>query len=78
MIDHCVSAFLEAKKWEIYRIYVTDGLRVLGRLDQRYFDYFKPPETRTSEEIITGIKDKLTRLGGGNDESVFADGDTGA
>ena len=46
---------------EIYRIYVTDSLKVIGQLDQRYFDMIQPPkqETRTAEEIIDNITNKL-------------------
>ena len=45
----------------MYRIYVTDGLKHLASLDKRYVDLLKKPafETRTSEEIIEGIRSKL-------------------
>ena len=52
---------------ETYRIYVTDALKALGNLNARYFDWVNddvPVETRTSAEIIGGIKDKLRNLGG--------------
>lgn len=64
VIDHCVSAFLEYKKEDAFRIYVTDALKAYFHLNQRYEDWFKPQDIRTSEEIITSIKDKLARLGG--------------
>ncbi len=51
------------REWA-YRIYVTDGLKVLGGLNVRYADLFKPEEKRTAEEIISGISDRLNRLGG--------------
>ncbi len=47
-----------------YRYYVTDALKSLGGLNIRFADLFKPPETRTADEIIGGIKDKLQKLGG--------------
>jgi hypothetical protein len=47
-----------------YRIYVTDSLKHLAGLNIRYADVFKPKETRTADEIIGGIKDKLRQLGG--------------
>jgi hypothetical protein len=47
-----------------YRIYVTDGLKHLAGLNIRYADVFKPEETRTADEIIGGIKDKLRQIGG--------------
>lgn len=65
MIDYCVSAFLERRKEELYRIYVTDALKAQFRLNVRYADILKPAETRTSEEIIEGIKGKLKNLGEG-------------
>jgi len=38
---------------------VTDALKIIGRLDVRFEDWFKPEETRTAEEIISSIKQKL-------------------
>jgi hypothetical protein len=47
-----------------YRIYVTDALKVIGGLNIRFADLFKPEETRTAGEIIGGIRDKLQKMGG--------------
>jgi len=47
-----------------YRIYVTDSLKHLAGLNIRYADVFAPEETRTAEEVIDGVKDKLRKLGG--------------
>jgi hypothetical protein len=47
-----------------YRYYVTDALKFLGGLNIRFADTFKPPETRTADEIIGGISGKLQKLGG--------------
>ena len=46
---------------EAYRFYVTDALKALGGFDKRYADIieFKPPETRTPDEIIANIRSKL-------------------
>lgn len=51
---------------EAYRIYVTDALRLIGRLNIRYFDMINPgvEETRTAEEIIDSISAKLAKAGG--------------
>ena len=49
-----------------YRIYVTDSLKYLAGLNIRYADMFAPEETRTAEEIIDGLSDKLRQLGGEN------------
>lgn len=59
-----MSAFLEYQKEELYRIYVTDALKAAYKLNIRYKDLFAKPETRTSDEIISGIKGKLKQLGG--------------
>lgn len=59
-----------------YRIYVTDSLKMISEntskyaggssFSTRYYDLIKKPiaETRTSEEIIGGIKNKLNLLEG--------------
>lgn len=59
-----------------YRIYVTDGLKMIAentqrfaggsRFERRFWDVIKkvPEETRTSDEIIQGIRDKISLLGG--------------
>lgn len=46
---------------KMYRIYVTEGFRHLASLDKRYTDLLKKQsiETRTSDEIIEGIRNKL-------------------
>lgn len=67
MIDCCVSAFLQEKKKELYRVYVTDALKAQFKLNIRYADIFKPPEKRTAKEIISGISEKLNSLGGENE-----------
>ena len=45
-----------------YRIYVTDSLKYLAGLNIRYADLFVPEETRTADEIIDGIRDKLQMI----------------
>ena len=52
-----------------YRIFISDYLKGLGRFDgQRYIEVIanlhKPVETRTADEIINGIKGKLSMFGG--------------
>ncbi len=66
-----------------YRIYVTDSLKAIAENTSKYAggSYMrirfadilnpKPEETRTPEEIISGIKGKLAKLREeGNSESV--------
>lgn len=51
-----------------YRLYVTDALKVLGDFNERYADLInnKPgtEDSRTAEDIITHIKDKLRSMQG--------------
>ena len=60
------ARFKQADRDFAYRIYVTDALKIIGRIDQRYYDFIKPRvvETRTADEIISNIKEKLIKLGG--------------
>ena len=46
---------------KMYRIYVSEGLRHLANLNKSYMDLLKKKEidTRSSEEIIEGIRNKL-------------------
>lgn len=65
-----------------YRVYVTDALKTITEntakyasgsyMKVRYFDAEspKPPETRTSDEIIGQMKIKIARIGGGDDRPV--------
>lgn len=63
-----VSARFENEMRELtYRIYVTDALKAIARADKRYADFWDKrtvDETRTADEIIGGISDKLKKLGG--------------
>ena len=65
-IDYCISAFLDKRKEELYRIYITDALKEYLHLNIRYADLFKPQETRTAKEIISRLNldwkdDKMKR-----------------
>lgn len=68
IIDHILSEVSAENKEQAYRIYVTDMLRaILGwtgnKVEVRYADIVNATpdreETRTPEEIIESIKDKL-------------------
>ena len=60
-----------------YRVYVTDALKTITEntakyaggsyMKVRYYDLEnpKPVETRTPDEIIGKMKDKIARIGGG-------------
>lgn len=60
------SRCVEHDREEAYRIYVTDALKLMGKLNLRYFDMVSPgvEETRTSEEIVDSISAKLKKAGG--------------
>lgn len=45
-----------------YRIYMSDAMKILGRLDVRYADIIRPEEKRTAEEIKGSIMDKLQKM----------------
>lgn len=65
-----------------YRVYVTDCLRLIGEnvaplnrgayIQTRFSDLMnpKPEETRTPEQIIDHMKDKIAGIGGDGNEFV--------
>lgn len=71
VIDHYISYFNKEQKDKIYKVYVTDVLRSISEntaksvqgsyIKARYLDIIDPPkeETRTPEEIIENIRNKL-------------------
>ena len=73
MIDHCISRLnLEAEE-KLYKIYITDSLRLITRNKFRYFDLLaemkrKPAdviaEKQDAEKIISKMKKTLGNLGG--------------
>ena len=80
MIDHCVGFFQKKQEEKLYRVYVTDALKALcdntskmisGKavtMNMRYKDLIdnepQKEDTRTAEEVINHITDKLQRLKG--------------
>lgn len=73
VIDHCVAEIKKENELEVYRVYITDCLRLIAKnvapiahgeyIGKRYAEIIhpKPEETRTAEEIIDSIKQKLAR-----------------
>lgn len=71
---YVVSRYKMYQQEMAYRFFVTDELyyinnNVVGmtggsRLQTRFYEILHPPkeETRTSDEIINGLKDKLRKL----------------
>lgn len=66
MIEHCISAFRKFQEEKAYKIYVTDALYHLARLNMRYADAIKSQkvEERSASEIIKGLSAKLDKIGG--------------
>lgn len=78
MIDHCVGFFQRRQEEEQYRIYITDALKTLtentakmfggATMKMRYAELIDPEpqkeETRTAEEVVDSIKEKLEKLKG--------------
>ena len=51
---------------DAYRIYVAEALRGIAGMNVSYLDCIKehPIETRSADEIISSVSDRLARLGG--------------
>lgn len=73
VIDNYISYFQKRQKEKAYQVYVTDALKVIAEntsringgayMNARFLDIIEPHiETRTSEEVIETIKDKLSRM----------------
>ena len=70
VIEHYIAFFKKETQDKSYRIYVTDALQLLTKkfggeyLKNRFADVIEPhiEETRTAEEVIADIRDKITRL----------------
>ena len=71
VIEHYISYFHKIQKEKVYQIYITDTLRLITEntakfvggsyIKMRYADMIEPvkKETRTPEEIIENIRNKL-------------------
>ena len=59
---------------DVLKILAENSARYAGGsyMKSRYYDLIhpKPEETRTPEEIIGNMKEKIARIGGGDAESV--------
>lgn len=80
VIEHCISTLNTIRKEEVYKTYLTEVLRGIGKqvgveFSKSYHDLIesmKPQkeETRTADEVIDGIKDKLQKIRGDTVESA--------
>lgn len=72
VIEHYIAFFKNEQRKKAYMIYVTDTLRVISEntsrnggkyMNKRFIDVIEPHvEERTAEDIITSIKNRLSRL----------------
>lgn len=70
-MNYCLARYAEEQKRKAYNVYVTDALKMIaentakfaggGYINVRYIDIIepRPVETRTPDEIVQHIKDKL-------------------
>ena len=78
VIDHCVAALKLENEKKAAVIYITDTLKMINEnvtrigggstLKARYVDFIQQTEqkeeTRSADEIINNIRDKLRMMGG--------------
>ena len=74
VIEHYIAFFKKEQHEKAYKCYVTDALRIITEntakangghyLQARYAEMIEPrkEETRTANEVIIDIKEKLKRL----------------
>jgi len=74
VIEHYIAFLKKEQHEKAYKCYVADALRIITEntakanggkyLQARYIDYIEPKkeETRTADEVITSLKEKLRRL----------------
>ena len=74
VIEHYIAFFKKEQQEKAYKVYVTDALRIITEntakanggsyLQARYADMIEPrkEETRTANEVIIDLKEKLRRL----------------
>lgn len=69
-MENYIAFFRKEMHERAYKIYVTDALQLLTKkfggeyLKNRFYDVIEPhiEETRTAEEVINNIRDKLKGL----------------
>ncbi len=67
LINYIIKRHSFEQKELAFKIYVTDALYALARLNKRYFDIIDKRHNepqRTSEEIVESICAQLDKLGG--------------
>lgn len=82
MLAALPAVIKERHKTEMYQSYVADCLQNISRniapigrgeyIAKRWEEIAnsKPKETRTPEQIVTLMKGKISRIGGGSNESI--------
>ena len=61
---YAVTRFKTEQRNIAYRIYITDSLKAIGRLDRRYFDYIAD-DFRKSLKLSESAEDIISRLQNG-------------
>lgn len=59
---YVIARYSQYQRDWAYRIYITDGIKSFAGLNIRYADLFAPEETRTAEEVIGGVKERLRKM----------------
>ncbi len=59
-----MAYFLKAVEEKKYKLYITDALKSYLHLNISYREIIDttPPDNRTEEDIISGLKEKMRRL----------------
>ena len=67
MIDHFLAEYERAKVEELYRVYITDSLKILTGVEVRYHDLIGIKDTKpteSAESIISRLCKRLDEIGG--------------
>jgi len=59
VIEHCIAAFKKSQEEFLFRVYVTDALKLLTQCNARYYDIITPKEEENADDIIARIRKKL-------------------
>lgn len=67
VIDHFIAEYERAKTEELYKVYITDSLKILTGAEARYFDLVNSnsaKSTESAESIIKRLSERLDEMGG--------------
>lgn len=85
MIEHCMAALKTSSLEEVYKIYITDCLKVMvqqwgAKVSKRYAEIINPApvDTRSANEIVDDITSRAGLKVVKKHERIKPDGDAGA